>query len=420
MLSRASAALALVCVLSAPAAARADAVLDWNAIAVSTYIANGQSPFAQARLMAITQLAVFEAVNAITGDYQPYLGTISALPGASAEAAAIAAAHAVILNYFPGSAATIDPLRAASLAALPDAGKLDGIAVGEAAAAAMIAKRLNDGSAPAQLFTPPTPGPGVWEGTPSCPRDAAGNRVGALLHWRNVTPFAIGDVSKFILPRPPKLMTAAYAADYAEVMRVGDAAATLLDRPADRADVARFYAAASPAFLFNSAARQVAFAQGRSVSDNARSLALINMASSDALVASFWNKYHYNLWRPETAIRADNDGNPQTDANVSFMPYIVTPCFPSYPSNHASGSSSAARMLELLYGRDGHNVTLTNVGITLNYTAFSQMTADVDDARVYGGIHFRFDQVGGNILGGAVAKRVFMFNLTPVKRRITE
>ena len=150
--------------------ANADAVQDWNAITVAT--TGTQNPFAQTRFAAITHLAMFEAVNAITRDYEPYLGTIAAPQGASAEAAAIAAAHRVLSTYFPASAATLDAARAASLAAIPDGqAEDDGIAVGEAAAAAMIANRANDGSAPPQFYLPVTANPGEWLPTPGCPAD---------------------------------------------------------------------------------------------------------------------------------------------------------------------------------------------------------------------------------------------------------
>src|SRR6516225_11265740 len=142
----------LVC---GPAVARADAVLDWNAIAVNTAVKNGQSPFAQARYAAIVQLAVFEAVNAITGDYQPYLGTITAPPGASADAAAVEAAYRVLSTYFPASAADLNGALTTSLAGIPDGqAKTDGIAVGDAAANAMTALRAHDGSAPPRFKTP--------------------------------------------------------------------------------------------------------------------------------------------------------------------------------------------------------------------------------------------------------------------------
>jgi hypothetical protein len=148
--------------------AHADVVLDCNAITMSTV--SGENPFAQGRFAAITQVAVFEAANAITGDHEPYLGTITAPPGASAEAAVVAAAHRVLANYFPSSAASLGAARTEFLAAIPDGqGKDDGISVGEAAAAAMIANRASDGSAPPQFYTPPSANPGEWQPTPGCP-----------------------------------------------------------------------------------------------------------------------------------------------------------------------------------------------------------------------------------------------------------
>ena len=180
-------------------------------------------------------------------------------------------------------------------------------------------------------------------------------------------------------------------------MTVGSVDST--ERPPDRADVVLFYAASSPTLVFNQAARQVAQQQQRSLSENARALALINMAINDSLVASFFNKYHYNFWRPETAIRAgETDGNPKTEADPDFLPFIATPCFPSYPSNHGSGSNGGAEVLRRLYGEAGHSITVSNPAvpsIVLHYTSFKQITDDISDARVYGGIHFRTDQVAG-------------------------
>jgi membrane-associated phospholipid phosphatase len=181
--------------------------------------------------------------------------------------------------------------------------------------------------------------------------------------------------------------------------------------------VAKFYAVSTPNLVFGQAARQVSQQQQRSLSENARALALISMAINDSLVAAFFNKYHYNLWRPETAIReGDTDGNPKTEADPNFVPFIVTPCFPSYPSNHGAGSNAAAAVLRLLYGEAGHSITISNPAApntVLQYTSFSQITDDISDARVYGGIHFRTDQVAGAVLGRAVGATVYKNNLRP-------
>ena len=398
--------------LLSPAVAHADVVLTWNEIAVRTL--QSQNPFAQARLAAIVQLAVFEAVNAITGDYEPYIG-IEAPIGASAEVAAATAAYRVLKTYFP-AAPGLDEAYTISLAEIPDGpSKDDGIATGEAAAAALIVNRQNDGSSPSTVSTVGAPAPGVWQLTlpPGCGATATG---GSFYNWQDVKPFGVPDVVAFRPDPPPSLTSSEFTKAYDEVQRVGSVNSS--ERPQDRSEVARFYAASSPTLIFNMAARQIAEAEHRSISENARTLALLNMATSDSLVASFATKYHYNFWRPETAIRFLHFyGNSKITPDSAYVPFVTTPCFPSYPSNHASGSNGAAEILRRIYGEGGHAITLTNpynpavADLRFTYTTFNQMCDDVDDARVYGGIHFRFDQAAGNGLGREVATYVFKHNL---------
>jgi PAP2 superfamily len=403
----------LMTALLLSAVARADVVLDWNVIAVNTAVANGQNPFAQARSAAIVQLAVFESVNAITGEYHPYLGTIVAPLGASRDAAAIQAAYRVLHTYFPGSASTLDAERANSLASIPDGqAKTDGVATGEAAALAMIALRAHDGSSPPQFKIPGPSVPGEWQATPSCPI-VNGIAVGIAFQWQNVTPFGIPSAREYLLDPPPVLTSHEYAKTYNEVLTVGSIDST--ERPQDRANVALFYAASSPTQVFNQAVQQVAQERWHSLTENARALAVVNMAMNDSLVASFLNKYYYNFWRPETAIHAgDTDGNPKTQADPGFVPFVTTPCFPSYPSNHGSAANGAAEILKRIYGEGGHFITLSNPAvpdIVLQYTTFKQITDDISEARVYGGIHFRTDQVAGERLGEAIGKAVYKHNL---------
>jgi hypothetical protein len=285
----------------------------------------------------------------------------------------------------------------------------------------MIALRLNDGSAPPQFYVPTSVAPGVWQLTPSCP--PAG---GINFQWQNITPFGVPSepgsqawLEQFVLGPPPELTSTRYTQDYNEVKRVGSATADLTDRPQDRADVARFYAAASPTFVFNLAARQVAAAKGSSLSENARTLALLNMAGNDSTVAAFWVKYQYVFWRPETAIfNGDNDGNPDTVGDPTWKPYILTPCFPSYPSIHGTASNAAAEVLRRIFGEGGHDITLTSAilpGLVFHYTRFNQITDDISDARVYGGIHFRFDQEAGADLGRDIGTFVYKHNLRSVR-----
>lgn len=405
-------ALAIAALLL-PSLAGADAVLDWNTIMLTAL--SGQNPFAQARLAAITHLAVFEAVNAITRDYTPYLGTISAPASASTEAAAVAAAHAVLRNYFPNSAATLDAARASSLAAVPDGAAKDaGIVAGEAAAAAMIAARIQDGSGTPEFHLPSSTTPGEWQLTPGCP--GAG---GILLHWRNVTPFGLPSSGQIRSDAPPALVSPRYTRDYNEVKQVGSAGST--ERPPDRADVARYYNIVLAVGVWNPVARQIAAARGASLSENARTFALLNMAISDGLVAVMETKYHYNFWRPETAIREGGaDGNPRTAADPAFVPFITTPCFPSYPSAHAAASYAAREVLQRIFGARPHPVSLSSPalpGVALHYTTLKQITGDIDDARVYGGIHFRFDQEAGAEQGRRIGAYIYSRHFRRPHRR---
>ena len=391
-------------------AARGDTVTDWNAIMQQAVAVSPTNANLQARWGAIVQLAVFEAVNAIEGDYEPYLGFITAPPGASPDAAAIAAAHRTLVGLRPGSAATLDPLRAASLAAIADGpAKDDGIAVGEAAAAAMLLLRSADGSDAVVPYTPGTE-PGDWR--PELPSFAPALLPG----WGDVTPFGLKSGSQFRLSPPPALHTGKYAKDYNEVKLLGRIDSPF--RPQDRTDVARFYAATSPILTWNPAARQVSAAQGLTLSENARLFALLGMAMGDGSIAIFDTKYHYNLWRPQTAIRnGDIDGNRDTDADPEWSPLIPTPAFPSYASAHATLSGAARAVLERTLGKRGHAITLTNPtlpGIVLDYTTWKEITDDIDDARVYGGIHFSFDQEGGAHQGGQVGRYLLRNYLRPL------
>src|SRR5947208_1793644 len=394
--------LAMALASAIPSAARADAVTDWNAIMQATVTAPPTTPFYQARWGAIVQLAVFDAVNAIEDDYEPYRGIIDAPPWASPDAAAIAAAHRSLVTLRPGSAAALNAARAASLAAIPDGPAKDaGILVGENAAAAMLLLRAGDGWNASVPYTPGSD-PGDWQPTPPAFAPAA------FTQWGAVTPFGLANGSQFRLPPPPALDSDEYADAYNEVKLVGRFDSPF--RPQDRTNVALFYAATTPVMLFNSAARQVSAAQGKTLSENARIFALLGMAIADALIAVFDTKYHYSFWRPVTAIRAgDLDDNDDTDPDPDWLPLITTPAFPGYPSAHATLSGAARAVLERAFGKRRLAFTLTNPGlpaIVLRYTAWSQITDDIDDARIYGGIHFRFDQEAGTYQGRQVGKYI--------------
>jgi hypothetical protein len=395
-----------------PALAGADAVLEWNEIAASLTAPSG---FEGARRFAIVQLAVFEAVNSITGAYEPYLGTIERNPAASPDAAAVQAAYDVLKAFYPSSTTVdLDGRLMSSLSMITDGpAKQAGIATGHTAAYAMLQSRAGDGSDRTDRYFPSSDNPGEYQLTDGC------TGGGLFYRWGEVMPFGIRRAGDFILPPPPALDSVEYANDYLEVKTVGDTNADETVRPPDRANVVRLYAVTGALYVFSTAARQISVAQHRSLSHNARTLAVMAMAINDSYIVSFATKYTYKLWRPETAIRqGEYDGNELTPGDGTFHTFIFTPCFPSYPSNHASGSRAAAEVLKRAYGEGRHAITITSPsipGIELHYETFNQICDDVDDARVYGGIHFRFDQDGGNRLGRGVATYINKNLLRPVE-----
>jgi hypothetical protein len=398
----------IICLALAAINVCADVVLDWNAIMQTTV--NTTFPFTQGRSAAIVQLAVFEAVNAIVGGYRPYVGTVTAPPGASPEAAAIVAAHDTLAALYPAATTTLDAQEALSLLAIPDGqAKIDGIAVGKEAAIAMLTLRANDGSSAVVGYTPGND-PGDWQPTPPAYLPALSPG------WGQVTTFGIKSGSQFRSAPPPPLNGGRYAHDYNEVMLKGDVNSTV--RPQDRTDVALFYRASAVQVL-NQVARLVSVAQGKTLAQNAHDLALLNMAICDGLISSMETKYFYNRWRPVTAIRfGDTDDNPKTELNATWLPLVTTPPFPSYPSAHASSSGAARRVLEHVYGRSGFAVDLTSPtapGVVLHYTAWKQITDDIDDARIYGGIHFRSDQQAGAEQGAKVGIYIISHDLRPMK-----
>jgi hypothetical protein len=267
----------------------------------------------------------------------------------------------------------------------------------------MLLLRANDGAAlAAGMPYAPGPNPGDWQPTPPLFASAF------LPGWGQVTPFALQDGSQFRLPPPPALHTGKYVKYYNDVKLVGRVDSPF--RPQDRTDVARFYAATTTIQTWNPAARQASAARGKTLSEDARIFALLAMAQADGSISCFETKYYYNRWRPVTAIWGGGiDGNKQTQPDPTWLPLIATPAFPSYPSAHASLSGAARAVLERAFGKGVHAITLTNPGlpgIVLNYTTWEQITDDIDDARIYGGIHFRFDQEAGAHQGRQVGRYI--------------
>jgi len=396
-----------------PVAARADAVLDWNIIALKTTAAAPFNPPLETRNLAIVHAAMFDAVNAIVREFRPYAVALRAPAWASPEAAAVAAAHATLLTLYPAQQATLDAAYRASLDTIADGpAKTSGVAVGESVAQRMLALRATDGAVSA-IVAAYAPGdqPGDWRPTPP-------GLLSALdPGWGTVRPFVLRHAWQFRPGPPPALDSRRYARDYEEIRAVGSNASAT--RTQDQTDLARVWVSTA-AQNWNPVARAAASAQGLTLSQTARALALLNLAGADAFIAAWDTKFAYNQWRPVTAIRAaDTDGNPDTDADPQWTPLLVTPPFPDYIAGHTTFAGAAQEVLEHLFGTDPQVIQLTSAsapGIVETYRTFREMADGVVDARVWGGIHWRTSSVRGRTVGEAIGRYAVRHVLCPRDR----
>ena len=399
-------------IVSLTAICRADIVIDWNVIATSAGPAAGKNALEQSRIYAITHTAIYDALNAIDRRNRPYALDQRAEPGASPEAAVATAAHDVLVALLPTQLAMLNAAYDVSLAAIADGpAKTDGIAIGQAAASAILTLRSTDGSNLAAPYTPGT-NPGDYQLTPP-------NFAPAVLPgWGNVTPFALTSGSQF-RPDPPRffdLTSARYAKDYNEVKEIGELNSTT--RTAEQSEIARFWYEGSPSG-WNRIARVVSAQQGLDPWQNARLFGLLNFAMADGFIGGFDAKYFYNFWRPITAIRAgDTDNNPDTVADPAWSAFLVTPGAPDYPSTHSVLGAAAAEVLARFFGTDEISFSTTSgapfAGITRSFTSFSQAAQENADSRVYAGIHFRTACRHGLAQGKQIGRYTFKHALRPV------
>jgi hypothetical protein len=388
-----------VLALAVATPARTDTVTEWNLNASSAlFVTAGQPPQLSVPHLAMVHGAVYDAVNAIDGGHEGYLiSSRLASPSDSKEAAAATAAYRVLLNIVPGQKVVLDAQYAASLAGIPDgAAKTRGIAVGEAAAAAMIAARTNDGRFGPFRFAVGS-APGVWR--PVLP--AFVNDPNAWL--KDVKPFLIESSSQFRSKGPLRLRSRKYAREYAEVKSLGSATSTT--RTADQTLAARYWAENPPA-TWSRIFRTLSAQEGLSIAENARLFAMLYMTAADALISVWDDKAYWSFWRPITAIReAGGDGNPATQPDAAWLPLIANPPYPEHPSAHNALSGSIVATLRKFFGTDKVAWTDTNnAGLTRSFTRFSHAIKEIVDARVWSGIHFRTAEVQGARIGRQVAK----------------
>jgi hypothetical protein len=369
-------AVSVAALWSGSAAAAVDPVSSWNIVAIQATLTAGENGVVASRTLAIAQLAVHDALNAIDARYERYAFTGSAPAGASADAAIAAAARdalvgTIAVGALPGfgspanqalAVAQVDAAYAAALAGIPDGlPKSDGIAIGQAAAAAIVTLRSSDHATELVTYTPGTE-PGDWQPTPNPvpfdPPAAADHLPAVAPHWGNVTPFVLLRSSQFEPNGPPRLTSKQYAADYNEVKAIGEKNSTT--RTAEQTSIARFWYEGSPAG-WSRIARVVAESQGLDSWDTARLLALVDLAMADGFIAGFETRYEFNFWRPVTAIRAgDTDGNDATVADPAWSTLLNTPAIPEYASTHSVLGGAASEVLRRFFRDDDVSFTTTS------------------------------------------------------------
>jgi hypothetical protein len=384
----------------------AKVVIEWNQLLQSTLAAPG-NPLTP-RYFAMMHIAMFDAVNAIEREFEPYRVRLRSRAGGSPDAAAAQAAHDVLVAINPSAAATYDSALAANLGQRPSGFVRRGAETGALVAAEVLEWRQNE-----PLLA------GRWQ--PTLPASA----TAVFTHVLSAAPMAAASSTHFLPPPPPPLTSARYAADVNEVKRLGRNDSS--DRTEEQTTIARLWSAVGTTTGFfsvwNDVTADVANARHLSLVEAARLFVLVNVSIHDALQTTQASKFVYGVWRPITAIRgADTDLNPATDADPTWLSLITTPAYPSYAGNLMAIAASAARMLELFSGNNAEPVAITwkQTGglpdVTRHFASFAAVADEEFMARIYGGVHYRFDQEAGQQVGRSVADYVFANFMAPRSR----
>lgn len=399
-------------------------VLTWNnaanvAVARMTAVTGiPVSPPPDSRILAMINVAMHDALNTIVPRYERYALTDAIDCEASPSAAVAQAAHDVIISLLPPQQTYADSLLTVSLSSISDGTtKTKGIALGKAAALAMMGKRANDGATTAQFFVAQGTAPGQYRSTP--PNNVTGF-IG-LPGWGNITPFALTSGSQFRPKIPPyPIKSVAYAKDYNELKTAGGIVSSV--RTPDQTEYAKFWLPNIP-FMFDNIARTL-IAQ-KNVQDAwriARLFSLLEMAEADANIACFDAKYYYFFWRPYTAIHlGDSDGNKLTVADTTWQSLIFPiPASPDYPSNHATNAAAGAAVVAAFFDQNNFDFSLTSPalpGITRSYSSLSQVVREIGLSRIYVGFHFRHAVDVGVLLGTEVGLYTYSNALKPVRNK---
>jgi MYXO-CTERM domain-containing protein len=423
------------CILAAllTSSVQADVIDDWNSMLCQTLAGIGSSatPTGNSRSLAIMSVSMYEAVNSVGQAYSPYLSSYQSYSGSvSLEAAAAQAGRDAVVSLYGGFNVSYngapavnvttyaDQMLSTQLSALGLSGAVqaNSTALGSASASAVLSNRSTDGFGAAYTYSPqPVGTPGAWQ-----PNAPGGQFVQAQAGY--MTPWVMSSGSQFRAAPPPSLGSVDYANAYNEVKTLGAAVGST--RTADQSNIALHWADSagteSPPGHWNYIAQSVS--GGLDFDDKARLFALLNISLADAAIATWETKREYDFWRPITAIQqGDIDGNALTEQDTAWASYIGTPSFPAYTSGHSAFSQSAADILELYFGTDNmaftstsHSPLLNSSNNTRSFTSFEAAADEAGMSRIYGGIHYSFDNVAGQQIGADVASLVYNSVLQPV------
>lgn len=385
---------------------RADVILDWNALMIDAIRVDNSGPTLSARNLAVLHTAIHDAVNSVLLTHQPYRFQVEASPETSPEAAAVGAAYEIMKVLYQPFKARSDALYQSWLPAGPLSVAIqNGLELGRRVAVLSLQNRAADGSATEVPYIP-SDAPGQWR------RTAPFFRPPLTPHWRAVVPFCLAELSSFLPPPPPALNSAEYAEAFNEVKEIGSKSSTI--RTAEQSEIAVFWSdfsyTAMPPGHWHLIAATIAQEQNNSLAANARLFALLSVAQADAAIVCWEAKYRYNLWRPITAIqRADEDENPDTAPAADWDHYLAAPPFPAYTSGHSTFSKASAQVITHFYGTDAITFSATSDSLPGRVRTFNSLAACADEigmSRIYGGIHFQFDNVSGKWSGGKIGDYV--------------
>jgi hypothetical protein len=382
-------------VAAAAAGASADVVTDWNATAFDVMRAANVTGAPSARTLSIMHVSMADAINTVQNRYTRYAYKGKVLSGASPEAAAASAARSALLALYPAQQKMIEDAYALSMSAIADTpAKQAGIALGAEAAAAVVAERADDNTSVPDTYRPLTTA-GVW--IPTAPP--------ATAQYARAKPWGFDRADRFRPGPPPALTSAEYARDYNETKSLGGTRST--QRTPEQSETVRFWSQPNLGLAWHQSTRQLVAARKLDLADCARLFALLSMGHANTFIVDWDAKFHYNFWRPVTAIRnGDMDGNDATERDAGWQPANATPMHPEYPSQAAIVAGVASAVLAAVLREPAPGpVTVAdsaNAKITRVFATTAALAEEQRMVRIWGGIHFRSSLEASDRMGRAL------------------